>query len=257
MAAHVLVGSMSRSSKSAVTSPVLPVHASSASSTVRIRSKSSRCCHMSNWRRNRISSGVRDPYRIVTLPNSWRVSWMWLMRLLSGAMPSPPATSRMSLPFISSNGKPRPNGPRIPMTSPHRLRCSAPVTSPASADAQLDEALLAREPRRSRWAPRPRRRCETSTNWPGLERERLARAGVDEPDLEELLLVGELDDRRDARRPGPVRVHRDAGRSRGCGDHRTTPSWRAWTTTVGLMPALQARAQRPQPTHRTRSNLDR
>ena len=73
--------------------------------------------------------------------------------------------------------------------SPHCFLCSAPVTSPAlRTHSSMKPCLLGAERIEIGASPTPK--IDSSTNWPECEVERLARLGVDEPQLEELLRVG-------------------------------------------------------------------
>ena len=73
--------------------------------------------------------------------------------------------------------------------SPHCLRCSAPVTSPElRTHSSMKPCLLGADEIEIGASPTPK--IETSTNWPGVEVERVAHLLVDEPQLEELLGVG-------------------------------------------------------------------
>ena len=91
---------------------------------------------------------------------------MLLMRLRSGAMPKPPATNRISWPFISSNGKPRPKGPRMPTMSPHCILCSASVKRPARrTHSSMKPRLEGLDEMEMGASPTPK--MVSSTNWPG------------------------------------------------------------------------------------------
>ena len=84
----------------------------------------------------------------------------------SGAMPKPPATSRMSWPFMSSMGNPRPNGPRSPTTSPHCISCSTLVNAPARRTHSSMKPRFVGELEMEMGAS-PTPKMDTSTNWPG------------------------------------------------------------------------------------------
>ncbi len=103
---------------------------------------------------------------MVTLPNSLRSSWMLLMSERKGAMPKPPATSKMSWPFMSSKGKPRPNGPRKPTMSPHCIWCSTSVNLPVRRTHSSIKPCLDGELEMEMGAS-PTPKMDTSTNCPG------------------------------------------------------------------------------------------
>ena len=186
-----------------------------------------------------------------------------------GAIPRPPATSRMSWPFISSKGNPRPNGPRRPTMSPHCIRVQRlGEARPRAGRASSMKPALRRRARQWRWAPPPRRRCTAPTNCPGSCENAVADALVDEAELEQLLGGRQVGDGRDAGRPGPVRVrrhqlrtarergglvgerpHLDGGRPPAATEasSRPLPARRTSSTSMGLMSALQALDAAPAP----------
>ena len=103
----------------------------------------------------------------------------------------------------------------------------------------------------------PTPKIDSSTNWPE-EKSNASRASSSMRRSSKSFSCG-VRSMIEVMRAGQGRygLTRDA-RAEGLGDHRSTsPVWSAATTFIGLMPALHARAQRPQPTHSTRSNLDR
>ncbi len=159
-------------SKSFVTSPTSPSHVSSGWSTVRIRSKSSRCCHMSNCcgtvPRRGSSRPVedRDLAELVALVVD--VVDERLQR--RDAQPAGHEQDVVALHLLEREAAAE--RPRSPTMSPHCFWCSAPVTSPAlRTHSSMKPCLDGAEEIEIGASPTPK--IESSTNWP-VELERLA-----------------------------------------------------------------------------------